>query len=142
MKLAVRRGQGAAISLVAMIDVLMIMLVFFMVTSTYLNLDMIPVADRGDAPAPESPPAAAGESGAARVVIRLSGDGQVLVRGRALDGDGVRAFFDAELARSPETEFILLPSARAEVQALVTVMDTAAAAGALRFRVVRLEARP
>ena len=32
----------ALISLVPMIDVMLILLVFFMVTSTYLNLDMIP----------------------------------------------------------------------------------------------------
>jgi hypothetical protein len=41
-------------SLVAMIDVLMILLFFFMVTSTYLDLDMVPLVEGNgeDAPPP------------------------------------------------------------------------------------------
>jgi biopolymer transport protein ExbD len=49
------RPPRALISLVAMIDVLLILLVFFMVTSTYLDLDMIPAVSQNEENS--SPPA-------------------------------------------------------------------------------------
>ncbi|MFW5678395.1 MAG: ExbD/TolR family protein, partial [Rhodosalinus sp.] len=42
MRLTRRARPLAGPSLVSMIDVLMIMLIFFMVTSTFLNLRMMP----------------------------------------------------------------------------------------------------
>ena len=48
MQLSRSKPPQRLISLVPMIDVLLIMLVFFMVTSTYLDLDMIPVARAAD----------------------------------------------------------------------------------------------
>ncbi|WP_172961064.1 ExbD/TolR family protein, partial [Oceaniglobus roseus] len=70
MRLQRSPRQAAAISLVAMIDVLMILLVFFMVTSTYLDLDMVPLAGT-EAPAASAPAAARGAP--ARLLVRLGG---------------------------------------------------------------------
>jgi biopolymer transport protein ExbD len=51
MQLRRRIPSPRLISLVSMVDVLLIMLVFFMVTSTYLNLDMIPMTQSAGGPA-------------------------------------------------------------------------------------------
>ncbi|RVT84137.1 biopolymer transporter ExbD [Rhodobacteraceae bacterium CCMM004] len=136
---AARRGS-VRVSLVAMIDVLMIMLVFFMVTSTYLDLDMVPVADR----AAEAPPpvGAAGQSGGARALIRIGGDGRAHLGGRAIAAADLPAALARRVAADPGLEVIVLPSGNAPVQALVTVMDAATGAGVSRLRVVRLEGRP
>ena len=69
MKLARYHSDKALISLVPLIDVMLILLVFFMVTSTYLNLDMIPFVERS-----EEAPAGAG---AALWIASLSNSMQV-----------------------------------------------------------------
>ena len=58
MKLTRRTEGGPALSLVPLIDVMLILLVFFMVTSTYLDLDMIPKVDQAEAPLTGAGPAA------------------------------------------------------------------------------------
>lgn len=127
------------ISLVPMIDVMLILLVFFMVTSTYLNLDMIPVVDRAeDTAAPANAPS--GES--STLLVRIGADGAAYVRGAALDPDGLGVLVQSRLAENPLLSVVLLPSTRATTQALVTTMDALTRAGATRLRLMRLEARP
>ncbi len=127
------------ISLVPMIDVMLILLVFFMVTSTYLNLDMIPAAERGD---DGETTAAAPSEGATALLIRLGADGQPAVRGVKLSLTDLQALIRTRLADAPLTPVVVLPSGVAEMQALITVMDAATQAGATRLRVIRLEAQP
>jgi biopolymer transport protein ExbD len=141
MQLARLRSVKPRISLVAMIDVLMIMLVFFMVTSTYLNLDMIPVTRSANVT--QETGTATGEGSASRrVLIRLGADGAVHVSGRPVAADGIGSVIRATLADTPTAEFIVLPSGNATTQALVSVMDSVVGAGGTRLRVVRLEANP
>lgn len=121
------------ISLVSMVDVLLIMLVFFMVTSTYLDLDMLELA----APADEGAGGAAGP--ADTVLVSIGGDGQARLGGAALSPAALTATLSDRLAASPGLQVLLLPSALADTQALVRVMDAAAQAGATRLRIVQLE---
>ncbi|MCA0872565.1 biopolymer transporter ExbD [Seohaeicola saemankumensis] len=129
---------GALISLVPMIDVMLILLVFFMVTSTYLNLDMIPAVQQRDGGGAAAGPEAGGET----VMIRLGADGVPMLRGRPLPGAALTEALRGLLDRQPLTQVIVLPSGAAQTQALISVMDAAARAGAVRLRVIRLEARP
>lgn len=118
------------ISLVPMIDVLLIMLVFFMVTSTYLNLDMIPLTpSTADGAASDAP------SDATPVMIRLGSDGQPYLRGQTLSYD---ALFDQLSALPADTPVMILPSLHADTQALVTLMDVATTAGIRILRVVQV----
>lgn len=141
MQITRRQRQGAVISLVAMVDVLMIMLVFFMVTSTFLDLDMIPMAERApDAPAPDVVQGAAAAAPGSPVMVRLGADGRSYLRGRALDADALTAALRAPDLRGAEV--LVLPSGQADVQALVRVMDAITRAGPSAMRVLRVEARP
>ncbi|WP_226778956.1 ExbD/TolR family protein [Oceaniglobus trochenteri] len=133
MRISRPTGPRAAISLVAMIDVLMILLVFFMVTSTYLDLDMVPLAG---AEAPGG--GAGGDAPVERVLVRLSADGGAFLRGQPLDPEVLRR----ELEREPALDILVLPSGQASVQALAGLMDVLVGAGAQRLRIVRLEAQP
>jgi biopolymer transport protein ExbD len=128
----------ALISLVPMIDVMLIMLVFFMVTSTYLNLDMIPAVRQQDQV--QAPPIDA--QSAATVMIRLGADGIPVIRGQAINGSGLETFLRQRLAQDPLTQVVVLPSGAAKTQGLITVMDMATRAGVVRLRVIRLQARP
>jgi biopolymer transport protein ExbD len=137
MRLAARRrGRGPAITLVPMVDVMMILLIFFMVTSTYLDLDMVPAVHQADRAS------AAPAAGGPVLMVRISADGAAVVAGRRLDADGFAALLRDRLAADPLTQVLLLPSAEAALQGLISAMDVAARAGATRLRVVRLEAQP
>lgn len=138
MKLARRQSDRPLISLVPMIDVMLILLVFFMVTSTYLNLDMIPVVRRSDDGAAAAQPGPAGST----VMVRIGADGQTYLRGRALAPRELAGAISGRLADNPLLSVILLPSTQATTQHLVTAMDTLTRAGATRIRLMRLEAQP
>lgn len=141
MKLARRSPDRPLISLVPMIDVMLILLVFFMVTSTYLNLDMIPFVQRsGDvqAPAPTAPPET---GGATTLLVRLGAGGQPFVRGKAQNGPELSALAKARLAENPLLAVTVLPSPQARTQDLVTVMDLLTRAGVTRLRLMRVQAR-
>ena len=133
-----RASSRQLISLVPMIDVMLILLVFFMVTSTYLNLDMIPLVEPAEtAPAPA--PSGTG-SDSATLFIRIGADGRAYIRGEALDPPALAAHLRSRLAENALLSVVLLPSSRATTQDLVTTMDTLTRAGAQRLRLLRLEA--
>lgn len=139
MKLARHHTDRALISLVPLIDVLLILLVFFMVTSTYLNLDMIPFVERSrDTPGQ----AAAATDTSGTLLLRISADGQPHLAGQALSGDALRTEVTARLARNPLLSVIVLPSTQATTQDLVTVLDGLTLAGATRIRLMQLAGQP
>lgn len=126
-----------------LVDVMMILLVFFMVTSTYLDLDTLPlVQDRAEAPDAPDPGPAAGPGAASVLMVRIAADGRPHLRGAALDQAGLAAALAAARRARPDLAVVVLPSAEADVQALVDVMEAAARAGAPALRVVRLEPAP
>lgn len=127
----------ALISLVPMIDVMLILLVFFMVTSTYLNLDMIPVVKRSSTPAPAEPTTTGGTG--TSLMIRIGADGIPTARGVGLDLPALETLFLDNMKTAPNLQVLVLPSGAADMQALVSVMDVATRAGVTNLRVVRLE---
>ncbi len=162
MRVARRKRLGPLISMTPMIDVLFILLVFFMVTSTFLDLDMIPLIG-GARPGPQSSaqlsaqsspesspesskapaPAAARERAAetGSLLVRLGADGRTYVAGQAVDPAALTAMVSLRLAVRPSTPIMVLPSGSATTQSLVSLMDALTRAGARHVRVVRLEAQ-
>lgn len=119
-----------------MIDVMLILLVFFMVTSTYLNLDMIRVIE----PEEQSTTASAPSGEPTTLLVRIAADGQVYVRGQVFAPEALAALVQTRVEENPLLSVVLLPSSRATTQNLVTAMDTLTQAGATRLRLMRLEA--
>lgn len=135
MIIARRKPSKNLISLVSMIDVLLIMLVFFMVTSTYLNLNMIPMVKRADETSLQ-PQAALDTQSSTNLLIRLSAQGEMFIRGRKSTSQDL----SLTLRQSPQTPVLILPSRHASTQSLVTLMDTVTSAGISSIRIVQLEA--
>ncbi len=139
MKLARYHSDKALISLVPLIDVMLILLVFFMVTSTYLNLDMIPFVERSE----EAPAGAAPASEpAGTLLLRISADGQAILAGQPLTDEALGAEIAARIAENPLLSVVVLPSTRATTQDLVSVLDALTLAGATRIRLMQLAAQP
>ena len=132
----------ALISLVPMIDVMLILLVFFMVTSTYLNLDMIPAVRQQDQAQNQAQNQASAPDASATVMIRLGADGGAVIRGQPVSDRDLEQFLRLRLREEPLTQVVVLPTGAAKTQALISVMDVATRAGVLRLRVIRLQARP
>ena len=128
--------RRSMISVVSMIDVMMILLFFFMVTSTYLNLDMVPALQKADEP----PPEATSTAPSATLMIRIAADGQTMIGGQALDTAALTTLLQARLAADPLTPVVLFPSGAAHLQDLIRTMDTVTRSGATRVRVIRIEA--
>ena len=131
MQISRPRPARRLISLVSMIDVLLIMLVFFMVTSTYLHLDMIPIAKSA-----ETGTNTQSQQTEAPLMIRLAENGQAYLHGRPLGEDQYAALL------GNRTSVLILPSPRASTQALVTLMDGLTRAGVSQLRVLQLAGQP
>jgi len=138
MQMQLKRPQGhrQLVSLVPMIDVMLILLVFFMVTSTYLNLDMIPMVERSQDNAPAS--VQTSES-AGTLFIRIGADGRTFLQGQPIAHSDLAAQIAKRLARNPLLSVVILPSSRARTQDLVATLDTITLAGATRLRLIRLD---
>jgi biopolymer transport protein ExbD len=130
---------SAVISLTPMVDVLLILVVFFLVTSTYLDLDMIPMSETGGEAASAGPSdAGGGAASAGAVLVRIAPDGRAFLGGRALAPGALEEAIRARLAARPDLRVLLLPSPLAPTQGLVDALGAAARAGASDARVVRL----
>lgn len=132
----VRRSPSLPrVTLVPLIDVLFILLFYFMVTSVYLDLDMIPVSKVSDVSASDI----SGSSNAP-LMLRLTPAGHVVVLGQTLRPEELVDWFAME-ARAARP-VLVLPSGEAPVQALAGVMDALSRAGVVESRLIRIEGHP
>lgn len=135
-------GRVPTITLTPLVDVLLILLVFFMVTSTYLDLDMIPMAEPAETPVETTtrdPEAAPGGAAGTAVLIRLDSAGRAFLAGEQLEGQALTDAVSGRLRGAPGVPVLILPSTRAPTQALVDVLGAVSGTGAERVQVVRFD---
>lgn len=127
----VRRGRSgrALISLTPLIDVVFILLVFFMLASTFTDWRAIELATAGKAVA------AASDDAALR--LRVRADGGVDLGAERLDDAALRERLTAVAAREPDKRVAVQPEAGVPLQRVVTVMEAVAAAGLAKVSLVR-----
>jgi len=121
------------VSIIPLVDVLLILLVFFMVTSTFLNLDMLPIT------APEASGSAA-SSDSRTLLLRVLPGGDIAFAGHRIEPDGIEAFLHDQTQE--QTRLLLLPSPQADMQALVHVLDTSARMGLTSISVLQFSETP
>ena len=140
MALTLRRPphRRNALSVVSMIDVMMILLFFFMITSSYLNLNMVPALQKSE----EAPAASTNATPSATLLIRIDAKGGAQIAGQVLTPNALTNLIRSRIAADPLTPVLLFPSGAADLQALITVMDIVTRAGATRVKVIRVEAQP
>ena len=121
------------VSIIPLVDVLLILLVFFMVTSTFLDLDMLPLVETG---------ASSGQSvqDGSTMLLRLAPDGGLVARGQLIQPEDILSFFQSQSAANPRV--LVLPSPSADVQALVRILDAAASTGLQSISVVQFGEGP
>jgi biopolymer transport protein ExbD len=110
------------INLTPMLDVVFIMLIFFIVTASFIKEAGIDV-NRPDAPISEAPPEKA------NILIVISGNDEILIDRRVIDPRAVRANIERLHAENPDGSVVIQPNKRSTNKTLVTVMDASRQAG-------------
>jgi biopolymer transport protein ExbD len=110
------------INLTPMLDVVFIMLIFFIVTASFVKEAGIDV-NRPDAPITETKP----EDANILIVIDMNDD--IWIDRRNIDPRAVRANIERLHAENPKGSVVIQPNKRSTNKMLVTIMDSARQAG-------------
>ena len=125
-----RRGQDDfsqeeeenEINLTPMLDVVFIMLIFFIVTASFIKEAGLDV-NRPDAPVTETQPEDA------NILVAISANDEILIDNRLIDPRAVRANIERLHAENPNGSVVIQANKRSTNKMLVTVMDAARQAG-------------
>lgn len=104
-----------------LIDIVFLLLVFFMLTSTFL------VPEAVELELPES--ASASRAEVTPIIVSLNDRGQLALNGERIALDDLRMAVETLLEKSADPAITLKSDARAEVRQLLEVMDEIRAAG-------------
>ncbi len=110
------------INLTPMLDVVFIMLIFFIVTASFIREAGIDV-NRPDAPMTESKPEDA------NILVTIDANDDIWIERRIIDPRAVRANIERLHAENPEGSVVIQANNRSTNKALVQVMDSARQAG-------------
>ncbi len=118
------------VDMTPMLDIVFIMLIFFIVTTSFIKEAGIEIArptnDQTDAPPnPTSP-----------IVIRISDVGDIKIAGRLVDVGAVQANIETERSKKPKAAVIVQVDKAAHTGILVSVVDQAKKAGIPQVMVI------
>ena len=114
--------EPVKIDLTPMLDVVFIMLIFFIVTASFVREVSLAL---------ERPPegAANSEEQSRNITVSLNADNQIQIDGRSIDHRSLRAYFERHKASNPEASVIISAHKSSRTHALVRVSDAARSAG-------------
>ncbi len=110
------------INLTPMLDVVFIMLIFFIVTASFIKEAGIDV-NRPDAPVTESTPEDA------NILVVVDQNDDIYIDRRHIDPRAVRANIERLHAENPNGSVVIQPHSRSTNKMLVTIMDASREAG-------------
>ncbi len=117
-----REEDESEINLTPMLDVVFIMLIFFIVTASFVKESGIDV-NRPDAQTAE-------RKQKASILIAISEDGEIWIKKRRVDIRQVRPNVESMLAENPQGSVVIQADEESKNGLFVQVMDAARAAGA------------
>ena len=116
-----RESESTEVNLTPMLDVVFILLIFFIVTASFINERGIPVNRpeglQKEVPAPDS------------ILVEIDETDRIFIRGRNIDPRAVTANIKRLSAENPDAPVVVRPNAKSSNNALVQVLDSARAAG-------------
>lgn len=117
--------KGAATRLVRLtplIDIVFILLVFFMLASSFMDWRSISLST----PAAQS---ATGNTMEGALLLRVHGDGQVDLSGQRMSVSELATALESRLQQAPERRILVRPMSEVPLQQTVRVLDEITAAG-------------
>jgi len=131
-----RRTYGSEINIAPLIDVVFLLIIFFMTVSQFTRVEVedltLPEAEKGEKPK---------KLGPGRLIVNVRKDGRIVVSGRALSVESLERLLAEELKdRRPEDLTVLLRGDKDMAwKTAAAVMQACAAKGIARVRVAVVE---
>jgi biopolymer transport protein ExbD len=125
------KTEDAEINITPMLDIVFIMLIFFIVTTSFVKESGIDMTRPSNQP-PKT------EKISDVIFVKIDPSGQIFVKERPTDVRAVRANIESGLALKPDASVVVAASRDADAGLLVRVVDQARVAGAERVSVVAL----
>ena len=113
----------AEINITPMLDIVFIMLIFFIVTTSFVKEQGLEVSRPSNAPPKEI------KQKKGPIVVKIDGSSNIRLKGRLLEPKAVQANLEREHAEKPESALIIAAHPDAETDSLVTILDAASAVG-------------
>ena len=120
--LEVAEEEENEINLTPMLDVVFIMLIFFIVTASFIKEAGLDV-NRPDAPVTETKPEDV------NILVAITGNDEIWIDRRLIDPRAVRANIERLHAENPKGSVVIQANKQSTNKMLVTVMDAARQAG-------------
>ncbi|MCP2670998.1 biopolymer transporter ExbD [Maricaulaceae bacterium EIL42A08] len=118
MRRRTRRGNDQAdVNMTPMLDIVFILLIFFIVTATFLTEvgeDLRPPPDSDEPPPPNAPPP---------IIVQIDAQNNVFVNGESTSALRVTAAVSRIRAESPESAVVITPNDEAEHGLVVEMLD-------------------
>jgi len=114
--------EESEINLTPMLDVVFIMLIFFIVTASFIKEAGIDV-NRPDAPVTESKPEDA------NILVMINANDEIWIDRRLIDPRAVRANIERMHAENPQGSVVIQANKKSTNKVLVWVMDASRSAG-------------
>ena len=119
-----RQAESAEINLTPMLDVVFILLIFFIVTSTFAREEAI-----GLEPPPPPAPDQLDQPQVPAILIYVDESNLITVNGRIADVSSVRANIERVIAETPNSSVIIQAHPKAKSGVIVKIRDEAYNAG-------------
>ncbi|MFT4538316.1 MAG: biopolymer transport protein ExbD [Planctomycetota bacterium] len=127
-------SEELVMNLAPMIDVVFLLLIFFMVATTFVDQEKemsvdLPLAESGEAatPAPEE------------VVLNLMADGSIVMNGVAVETDDLRGHLERLARGNPETPVTIRGDKKVFHEHVVSLMDTCRLAGLVNLGLMTID---
>ena len=116
------KTDEARVDMTSLMDVVFIMLIFFVVSTSFVKEIALEVARPASAgePVPHHDPV---------IPIRIEADNTVIIAGRIVDPRAIRANIENVTAATPHAKFVVVANRRSNTQTLVSVVDATRSAG-------------
>ena len=118
-----RANDEAEINITPMLDIVFIMLIFFIVTTSFVKEKGLEVSRPSNSPPKEV------RKSKGPIVVKVDANSNITMKGRLLDRKAVQANLEREKAEKPDSPLIIAAHPDAETDALVTILDAAETVG-------------
>lgn len=118
-----KEEEESNIDMTPMLDVVFIMLIFFIVTASFVNESGL---DANRPPTSEEPPP---DSDNTNIVFRISESNELTLQGRRIDIRSVRANVERMHAENPEAKVVVSAHPKSKTELFVLISDQSREAG-------------
>ncbi|MEO0576759.1 MAG: biopolymer transporter ExbD [Pseudomonadota bacterium] len=123
--------EDAEINITPMLDVVFILLIFFIVTTSFVKEDAINLSRPSNEPPKDVEISEV-------IAIQIDELGTIRIKDRTVDIQAIRANVESALALKPDTSVVVAAKREADTGILVRVVDQARRAGAKRVSLAAL----